>query len=78
MPFFTKENEKFYLSEYFYFMNLYADNLDQAIDFSNTSLAISREIEDLDGIASRSGNLGALLMFKGDYVQRRNADPKRH
>ena len=65
----TRENEKFYLSEYYYFIAYYAEDWDQAIGFNNASLAISREIEDLDGIASRSATLGGLLIFKGDYVQ---------
>jgi hypothetical protein len=33
------------------------------------SLAISREIEDLDGISGRSLFLGHYRMLKGDYSQ---------
>ncbi len=64
-----KENEKFYLSEYLFVMVSFAEDWDQAIDIENTSLAISREIEDLDGICSRSAALGYLMMIKGDYLK---------
>ena len=64
-----RENEKFYLSEYLFIMANFTEDLDQAINIENSSLAISREIEDLDGISSRSAHLGYLMMYKGDYFQ---------
>ncbi len=39
----------------------------EALESEEASLAISREIEDLDGIGSRSSSLGFLFMMAGDY-----------
>ena len=63
-------NEKFYLSEYLFRMNEYAyyrGEMDKAEAYVKESLAISRDIEDYDGISSRISSLGFFARLAGDY-----------
>jgi tetratricopeptide (TPR) repeat protein len=65
------ENEKnaFYLSELYWFQTgpvTSQGKLDEAKDLLEKSLALSKEIGDLDGMMSRSGALSDLAWYKGD------------
>ncbi len=66
---FQQENMKFWLSEYLFNIVFLADDLDQAMIRQKESLSIALEIEDLDGISSRSTWLAQLMILKGDYLR---------
>jgi len=67
---FQQEKMRFYYSEFLFIMQ--GQLWDQAEwsqlkVYLEESLAISREIEDLDGIAGRAGSLAELFTFEGNY-----------
>ncbi len=68
---FQHEKMRFYYSEFLFFSTgpqLWEHGeWSQLKIFLEESLAISREIEDLDGIASRAENLAELFMYEGNY-----------
>ena len=67
---FRQENERFYLSEYLYSMSGSASargDTSNAETYVKASLAISREIEDFDGISGRVNALGEYALRAGDY-----------
>jgi tetratricopeptide (TPR) repeat protein len=68
---FRQENEQFYLSEYLWGKVGWEYNhgdLDKAEAYVKESLAISRAIEDFDGISSRVKELGVFALWAGDYT----------
>jgi predicted ATPase/DNA-binding SARP family transcriptional activator/class 3 adenylate cyclase len=68
---FQETHERFYYSEYLWQEQSKAaihGNWDRAEACIQESLAISREIEDFDGISSRASELGGYAIFAGDYT----------
>ncbi len=67
---FHQEQEKFYLSEYFFELNMASfrrEELDEAEAYVEASLPMSKEIEDIDGIASRTYALGFYALLAGKF-----------
>jgi tetratricopeptide (TPR) repeat protein len=67
---FRQEKMRFYYSEFlFYLQGQLWDHaeLSQLKAYLEESLAISREIEDLDGIASRAQGLAGVFRYEGNY-----------
>jgi predicted ATPase len=65
----TRTNEMLYLSEYYLYSSGYGESLDEVFARKQASLALSRKIEDADGIARCCLALGSSMKFKGDYAQ---------
>lgn len=71
---FNQEQERFYLSEVYYYSAGVATsrgNLQQAQSDIEQSLAICTEIEDIDGMSSRTLSLGDFAIWGGDYQRAR-------
>lgn len=69
---FQQQQERFYFSEYYATLSgafFFRNEIDQAAEYIEASLAISREIEDIDGIASRMASLGFQAMMAGKYKE---------
>jgi predicted ATPase/DNA-binding SARP family transcriptional activator len=67
---FQQENMRFYYSNFIFNLGtllLNNSELSQAKVYLEESLSISREIEDLDGIASCAKSLGMAFMYEGNY-----------
>ncbi len=63
------EKNTFYLSEHYYFESisiLLHGKLDEAKDLLEKSLALAKEIGDLDAMMSRSAELSYLIWYQGD------------
>jgi predicted ATPase/DNA-binding SARP family transcriptional activator len=68
---FRQENERFYLSEYLFAKGgkaVLLGEMDEVEVYGSESLVISREIEDYDGISSRTELLGFYRIHTGDYA----------
>ena len=70
---FQQYHDRFYLSEYisskYAWAYLYYSDIDRVKTLAQESMAISREIGDLDGISSRLTFQGTCALWDGNYAQ---------
>ena len=71
---FHQENETFYLAEYLYYLGSRSTGNEEILEarrYLEESLAICRQVEDIDGIALRTLNLSEFALFEEDYPRAR-------
>jgi tetratricopeptide (TPR) repeat protein len=69
---FRQENDRSYINEYIFYLSQWAldrGNLAEATSYCEESLAMCREVEDIDGIGGRTGMLSFISLIGGNYTK---------